>query len=65
MLKIKDFCETRNISVYRLAQLLPLERSTLHKRAQKQWEVMYVDGVMTFKSPKTGATYTYDVDLEE
>ena len=58
MLKIKEFCKIRNISVYRLAQAAKINEDTLRKRAKLGWEACHSDGVLMLESPK-GGVHTY------
>ena len=63
MLKIKEFCKIRGITVYRLAKKAEINEDTLRKRAKLNWEASHSDGTLTLKSPK-GGVYTYEgVDI--
>ena len=60
MLKIKEFCQIRGISVYRLAQSASINEDTLRKRAKLDWEASHEDGILKLRSPKSGAVITYE-----
>lgn len=73
MMKINEFCDLYKISRYRLASCLEVGRvddesdrqyqkrrdEFVRRRAGSGWEMMYLDGVVTMRSPR-GATYTHD-----
>ena len=63
MLKIKEFCKIRGISLYRLAKEASINEDTLRKRAKLNWEAFHSGGTLTLKSPK-GGVFTYEgVDI--
>ena len=73
MMKINEFCDLYKISRYRLAscldiphkdgetdkQLMKRKDEFVRRRAGSNWEMMYLDGVVTMRSPR-GATYTHE-----
>ena len=68
MMKINEFCELYRISRYRLAACLEIEPNEgeteqqlmkrkdefVRRRAGSGWEMMYIDGDVTMRSPRGG-----------
>ena len=61
MIPINDFCELRDVTIYRLAKQTGIKEGTLRKRANELgWEMSYSDGVPKFKSPKKDGVITIE-----
>lgn len=75
MMKINEFCKFYGISRWRLASCLsiPLKEGESDRKYQKRkdefvrrragsgWEMMYVDGVVTMRSP-SGALHEHEAE---